>query len=91
MTRGVQGLQAQPANHQQVTAFEAQIDKGRWARAVHDDRRIQLTRQLPCRRKVIRVRMGVDEVTESQAVYRSIWLSSGSISAAAHVSSQPTK
>jgi hypothetical protein len=62
---------------------------------MHDHRHIEPARELLGCRKMIRVRMRIDQIPDAHAVLRSqcevavIWLSSGSINAAAQVFSQP--
>jgi hypothetical protein len=70
MPGGMQRLQAQAPNHQQITTLEAQVDERRRTRAVHDDRRVKLIRELPRRGEMIGMRVGIDEITEAQAMTR---------------------
>src|SRR5258708_39735010 len=71
MARGVDDLDAVLAHGQDFSGVEAQVDEWRRARAVHRHGRIQVPGKLLSGRKMVRMRLGVDEVTDAQAVTRS--------------------
>ncbi len=68
VTRSMQRLQPQPSDDQELTALQAQVDKWRWAGAMHHHRHTELARELLGCGEMIRVRVRVDEIPDAQTV-----------------------
>jgi hypothetical protein len=66
----VHHLQAQAPEHQHLTVADAHVHEGRGTRSVHHDRHGQLPCQLPGCREMVGVGVGVDQVTDAQAITR---------------------
>ncbi len=70
VARCVQNLQAKLSNGQHLPVIQREGHEGRRAEPMHRDRYLELSRQLLRCREMIRVRMGVDHITDPQTIAR---------------------
>src|SRR5262245_44868550 len=67
VTRGVENTEAELARDERLAVVDAHVHVGRDARAVHDGRYAEPSPELARRREVVGVRVGVDQVVETDA------------------------